>query len=491
MCDHHLFELNNLVDLFDFFSVQGFILSTKELRKAMKFMRLNVIIQAFQFMLLPVVIYGVAKLYLEFGLNSALHKGLIVVGCLPSAISLPVIYVKSCSGNSAAALVNVTISSLIGVIISPLLILLFLGSSVESDPEKTFLKLGTIVVIPVIVGQVIRWKWFEKISKLGIPYSLINKLALLVIIYSAFCEALLTDADIGSVQLISLGGGIIAFQLIGLTLVFFLSGLKIFKLDRADRIVWIFAGTQKTMAMGIPFINVLFDGHPDKSIFTLPLLIFHPMQLIIGSIVVGFATKWILKEKIKQRRETVEPPLKEDIVEIEMTPCSHSSDGIEEDVNVNVNDETTDNDSETTNNNNNNNNNTNSNNEDDISVEENSICGHDNSSTNEEINEDKKIKIDESSPHTITEEYHDSNDEISNKVVKGQETIVENHSDDDDQETKVKNHNNGDGQETAITSENHNNDDDQETITETATTATAKTGDSTNIASDDDEANVN
>jgi len=51
----------------------------------------------------------------------------------------------------------------------------------------------------------------------------------------------------------------------------------------ALRVMGLFGCTHKTVAMGIPLINSIFEDNPAVGLYTLPLLIWHPMQLVIGT----------------------------------------------------------------------------------------------------------------------------------------------------------------------------------------------------------------
>jgi len=49
------------------------------------------------------------------------------------------------------------------------------------------------------------------------------------------------------------------------------------------RVMGLFGCTHKTVAMGIPLINAIFEDHPYVGLYTLPLLVWHPSQLMIGT----------------------------------------------------------------------------------------------------------------------------------------------------------------------------------------------------------------
>jgi sodium/bile acid cotransporter 7 len=48
------------------------------------------------------------------------------------------------------------------------------------------------------------------------------------------------------------------------------------------------------VALGIPILNIIYGELPELGILTVPLLIYHAVQLVIGSIIVNwFRKKWI------------------------------------------------------------------------------------------------------------------------------------------------------------------------------------------------------
>eukprot|EP00977_Amphora_coffeiformis_P020191 scaffold8005_cov275-Amphora_coffeaeformis.AAC.9 len=49
------------------------------------------------------------------------------------------------------------------------------------------------------------------------------------------------------------------------------------------RVMGLYGCTHKTVAMGVPLINAIYEDNPSVGLYTLPLLIWHPMQLVIGT----------------------------------------------------------------------------------------------------------------------------------------------------------------------------------------------------------------
>lgn len=52
-------------------------------------------------------------------------------------------------------------------------------------------------------------------------------------------------------------------------------------------------GATKTIALGFPMITVLFGSQPDVGLLSLPLLIYHPSQIMIGSLLIKPLKAWV------------------------------------------------------------------------------------------------------------------------------------------------------------------------------------------------------
>ena len=49
--------------------------------------------------------------------------------------------------------------------------------------------------------------------------------------------------------------------------------------------------------MGVPLINAIYESNPNVGLYTLPLLIWHPMQLVIGSALAPRIANWVEREE--------------------------------------------------------------------------------------------------------------------------------------------------------------------------------------------------
>jgi len=84
--------------------------------------------------------------------------------------------------------------------------------------------------------------------------------------------------------------------------------LKFFSHDRKLCVTGLFGCTHKTIALGVPLIHAMYEHSPLLGIYTLPILIWHPMQLVVGSILVPRLSAWIEQGKMESPDDDLEAP---------------------------------------------------------------------------------------------------------------------------------------------------------------------------------------
>jgi solute carrier family 10 (sodium/bile acid cotransporter), member 7 len=187
--------------------------------------------------------------------------------------------------DEAAAIFNTAFSNMIGIFISPLLILAYIGVSGDIAIGTTFYELSIRVILPIIVGQFLRQTSktvVDFVTKYKSYFSQAQQYALVFIIYTTFCKTFSEEreSNIGDIFLM------ILFQLFLLCTFMVLSWVLLrllFPDEPQLRVMGLFGCTHKTVAVGVPLINAIYEGNPNVGLYTLPLLIWHPMQLMIGT----------------------------------------------------------------------------------------------------------------------------------------------------------------------------------------------------------------
>ena len=110
-----------------------------------------------QFLIMPALGFLLAII---FQLPPELAAGVVLVGACPGGTASNVIVYLS-RGNVAVSVAMTTISTLIAPILTPCLILLYARQWIPIDPASLFLSIVKIVLVPVILGIIVK-KFFPK-----------------------------------------------------------------------------------------------------------------------------------------------------------------------------------------------------------------------------------------------------------------------------------------------------------------------------------------
>jgi sodium/bile acid cotransporter 7 len=118
----------------------------------------HMFVQVYDFLVVSAVVFGVAKALLATGiLHEALSNGMIICSCLSMSVNAVIVLTSAANGNEAAAIFHSALGNIVGIFLSPVLIVAFLpGASSNVNLAMVFLDLTYKVLIPLIIGQVLR-----------------------------------------------------------------------------------------------------------------------------------------------------------------------------------------------------------------------------------------------------------------------------------------------------------------------------------------------
>ncbi|TVR17020.1 MAG: hypothetical protein EA401_00760 [Planctomycetota bacterium] len=290
------------------FLASGLSLRSGALASALGHWRVHLSIQALSFLITPLIAWGAASSLLSAGyIHPALATGIIVCGALPTTIVYCVAINRAVGANTSAALVNATAGNLLGVLITPLWVLGASGPVESSALLAAVLRLLPLVAVPLLIGQVLRlcWAaWAERHPRLlgqG-PLALI-----LVIIFVAMARAAQADALPSGVLAIAVLAGMLVLHGVFLLLSAGLAALPPLGLSPADRATITICGSQKTLALGVPLIALCFPGHPHLAMIMLPMICYHPLQLITAALMVPWWRGWLQRQQAPVGSPTSSP----------------------------------------------------------------------------------------------------------------------------------------------------------------------------------------
>lgn len=138
------------------FIMSGISLKSKELKKALANIKFNLFVQFMNFGVVSIMVFGLSRALISFvNLDRDLADGMVICVSLPMTVNMVIVLTKSSGGNEASALFNASFGSVLGVFITPALILGYLGQESNIDIVATILKLCYRIIVPLIVGQII------------------------------------------------------------------------------------------------------------------------------------------------------------------------------------------------------------------------------------------------------------------------------------------------------------------------------------------------
>ncbi|AYC37429.1 hypothetical protein DWG14_01647 [Streptomyces griseorubiginosus] len=264
------------------FFLYGARLSTREALDGLKHWRLHVTVLACTFVIFPLLGLAARGLVPVF-LTNPLYQGLLFLTLVPSTIQSSIAFTSMARGNVPAAICAGSFSSLVGIVVTPLLAAALLGSSGGGFSADSLLEIVLQLLVPFLAGQVTR-RWIGGfVTRHKKVLGLVDRGSILLVVYTAFSEGMVQGIwhQVSPLRL----GGLMVVEAVLLALMLALTwyGGKVLGFDREDRVAIQFAGSKKSLASGLPMASVLFGAH--ASLAVLPLMLFHQMQLMVCAVI--------------------------------------------------------------------------------------------------------------------------------------------------------------------------------------------------------------
>lgn len=267
------------------FFFYGLRLSPQKLREGLSNWRLHTVVQLSTFVLFPILILLLMRLFGTNG-NELFWLGTFYIAALPSTVSSSVVMVSIAGGNIPAAIFNASISSLIGVFITPLWMGIVLTASSQGfDLTDVIIKLIIQVLVPVSLGIILHFKFGAFADKHRKKMRYFDQSVILLIIYTAFCESFANNmfSEHSASDILVLGLCMIALFLFAYGIISLIS--KFMRFNREDKITAVFCGSKKSLVHGTVMSKVLFPNAAAAGIILLPLMMYHALQLMAASII--------------------------------------------------------------------------------------------------------------------------------------------------------------------------------------------------------------
>jgi sodium/bile acid cotransporter 7 len=259
------------------FFLYGARISPQAVWQGLLHWRLQGLVFLFTFAFFPLVGLAMAPLA-NHVLPAELALGLLYVCLLPSTVQSSIAFTSIAGGNVPAALTSASVSNLLGVVVTPALVLLVASSQGGAFSFDAIEKIAVQILVPFALGQCARpliGGWLARHKPLT---QIVDRGSILLVVYAAFSEGMVagvwTQLGLGDLATV------VAFDMVILAIVLAATtfAARRLKFAKPDEIAVVFCGSKKSMATGIPMAGILFAGHA-MALVVLPLMLFHQIQL--------------------------------------------------------------------------------------------------------------------------------------------------------------------------------------------------------------------
>ena len=266
------------------FFMHGAKLSRQAIIAGATHWRLHLLVFGCTFVMFPLLGLAARPVLLPL-LGEQLYLGMLFLCVLPGTVQSAIAFTSLAGGNVPAAVCSASASSILGIILTPLLVALLLQveASQSMSPLHAIGAISMQLLLPFVLGHSLRpWigGWIDKHRP---TLARVDQGSILLVVYTALSasvvEGLWGEVSPKTLMLLTLMCCLL------LAMVLFLTAWlgRRFGFSREDRITIVFGGSKKSMATGVPMAQVLFAG-PLLGPALLPLMIFHQIQLMVCAV---------------------------------------------------------------------------------------------------------------------------------------------------------------------------------------------------------------
>ncbi len=266
------------------FVLYGTRLSPQQAWHGVRQWKLHLLVLATTFVVFPLLGLA-AKVLVPSLLTSDLYTGLLFLCLVPSTVQSSIAFTSIARGHVSAAIVSASLSNILGVVLTPLLVVALMPLS--GAPHVDGSAIGDIVLqllLPFAVGQLLRPWLAPWVTRHAALTKAVDRGSILLIVYAAFSVGM-TEHIWSSVQ----PWRVVAVAAVSALLLAIVLGVTVLAgraahLDRGDAIVLMFCGSKKSLASGLPMALVLFPAS-SVGLIMLPLMLFHQIQLFVCAVI--------------------------------------------------------------------------------------------------------------------------------------------------------------------------------------------------------------
>lgn len=266
------------------FWLYGTRLSPRQAWHGLRHWQLHLLVLITTFVVFPVI--GLtARTLVPSVLTIDLYNGLLFLCLVPSTVQSSIAFTSIARGNVSAAIVSASVSNMVGVFVTPLLVILLMhtGGTPRMNPGAVR-DIVVQLLLPFVAGQLMRPLVADRMARHAALTRVFDRGTILLVVYTAFSIGMTRHiwSSVSPMQVVTVA--VVSTVLLALVIGFTTVVGALADFTRGDRIVLLFCGSKKSLASGLPMALVLFPA-ATVGITMLPLMLFHQIQLIVCAVI--------------------------------------------------------------------------------------------------------------------------------------------------------------------------------------------------------------
>lgn len=265
------------------FFLHGARLSREAVLAGMGHWRLHLLVLASTFVLFPLLGLALRPL-LQLLVTPTLYTGVLYLCVLPSTVQSSIALTAMARGNVPAAVCSASASTLLGVLITPVLVNLLVVPGHHADASLD--AIGRILLqlmVPFVAGHLLRPWVGGFVQRNAKMLKWVDQGSILLVVYTAFSAAVVKGLWHQLPLSALLAVAVVSALLLALALGVTNAVAKRLGFSIEDRITIVFCGSKKSVASGVPMANVLFPASIVGPI-VLPVMLYHQIQLMVCAV---------------------------------------------------------------------------------------------------------------------------------------------------------------------------------------------------------------
>src|SRR6202171_2559684 len=266
------------------FALYGARLSPTQALHGLRRWRLHLLVLAATFVVFPILGLA-ARALVPSVLTPGLYTGVLFLCLVPSTVRSSIAFTSIAHGNVPAAIVSASLSNILGIALTPLLVVLLMHTTgAPRVGGSAVLDIVLQLLLPFVAGQLLRPWLAAWVHRHAFVTKAFDRGSILLVVYTAFSMSVAENiwSSVSPWRVVAVAG--VCTALLATMLGFTVGVSRLARLNRADAAVVLFCGSKKSLASGLPMALVFF-GTGAVGLIMLPLMLFHQIQLFVCAII--------------------------------------------------------------------------------------------------------------------------------------------------------------------------------------------------------------